>query len=215
MTGDLSDCGSIPPKSVISSPMGLVPTSRIDPVDTVADQRRLSVVWIVLAAPAGVGLIAAMLALILSTDRLSSGSEFADSVLLGLALAMIAGSIALGRWHLCSIVRPLRQLAHLANAREHDASPWPFGSGVAREIALLRTRLEPAAAAALPERDRLTGLLSATGLREAAARVLDAAGAPAAASFWSWSISTACATSTGCTATVSATRCCGSWRAGW
>jgi diguanylate cyclase (GGDEF)-like protein len=122
-----------------------------------------------LAAPLAMGSLAGAQAAVLHLGWLAVGSPAADTVLLGLSLAVAAGGLALGAWQHRAIVRPLLLLA------------GPSGGGVAecpaaaREIAHLGRRLEAAGAA--PDRDGLTELLSASGLQVTTAKMLDSSGA--------------------------------------
>ncbi len=118
-------------------------------------------------APIIGGVLAAAHGIALHQGWLTAGSVAADTLLLTFSIVIVAGCLGLSSWQHRTIVRPLRELAR-PGAGGADAC-----KEAVREIALLRQRLEPAAA--LPERDVLTGLLSAAGMHATAPALLDLA----------------------------------------
>jgi hypothetical protein len=129
------------------------------------------------AAPLAASALAAVLALSLETGWVSAGSESAEGLLVAFALGVVATSLALGSWHHRVMVRPLQRLARsleegAAHARGAPVVPGP---ALPRELALLDASLASVRAPTALERDRLTGLLASSGLREVAARELEAA----------------------------------------
>ena len=110
--------------------------------------------------PLAIAVLAVAQAATLGSGWLSSGSDTADALLLGFSLLVIVVSALMGGWQHRAIVRPLRELARSAGAG--TCTDAVCGGTVAREIALLGQRLAPNFAT--PERDPLTGLLSAAGL---------------------------------------------------
>jgi hypothetical protein len=162
--GKDSVCRLIPSGSCLADP----PPTKHLPLPTPLPSppvRRPSVATAVLAAPAISALLLTAQAATLYRGWLSTGSVAVDTVLLGLSLLIAAGNIALSRWQLRKIVRPLRLLTR-SNPSSASAC-----TGAVREIALLEQRVGHATT--VPEHDVLTGLLSASGLHRTAPRELE------------------------------------------
>ncbi|MFL5338441.1 MAG: putative bifunctional diguanylate cyclase/phosphodiesterase [Geminicoccaceae bacterium] len=117
-----------------------------------------------IGGPLAMAVLAVGQAATLGSGWLSSGSDVADALLLGFSLLVVVVSALMGGWQHRAIVRPLQELARSAAAGTCAAAVG--GGAVAREIALLGQRLVPDSAT--PERDPLTGLLSAAGLHATA-----------------------------------------------
>jgi diguanylate cyclase (GGDEF)-like protein len=133
----------------------------------------LSLAWSLWTAPIATMALAGLLAVAVQAGWISSGSLLQDGLLLLLALAILAASLALGRWQQHAIARPLRLLAE---PPERPSDPAASADArLPREIALLRARLEAPHAPRAPERDRLTGLLTSAALHELAPGELETA----------------------------------------
>ena len=128
---------------------------------------RPTVAAVLLVAPLVGTALAIAHAVTLHWGWLSSGSAGTDAALLLFSLAIAAGNLGLSSWQHRTIVRPLRDLAR------SPAGAADTCRDAAREIALLGQRLAPAVAP--PERDGLTGLLSAAGMHATAPSLLDRA----------------------------------------
>ncbi len=173
MTGHLAELGSLPSWPPVAAPAIHLLSIPDDEHEAAATPRRLSIAWGLLLAPLGMALLAGTLTVTLVVGQLSLGSAALDALLLLVFLTAIAGSALLAAWLQLAIVRPLRDLIRSGNG--HGVVSTTLGEP--REIVRLRAIVRPGCAAAQPERDRLTGLLTAAGLHEVAARMLESASA--------------------------------------
>ncbi|HEX6011867.1 MAG TPA: bifunctional diguanylate cyclase/phosphodiesterase, partial [Geminicoccaceae bacterium] len=123
------------------------------------------------AAPLVAALLAGILLLAaFGTGWLHVGPTGTDALLAGFSLGVLAASVAQGVWQHQVAVRRLRWLADGVGGLGTAAGlPTP------RELAPHDACLAPQRAPTAPERDRLTALLTASGLREVAERELEAA----------------------------------------
>ena len=114
--------------------------------------------------------LAVILVWTLATERLAATSPELERVLIALGWLALAASLALARWQHLRVARPLRLLGELGPEAGGSRS-----DGLPRELALVQARLSTKEGRLGPERDRLTGLLSSTGLHEVATLAVDAA----------------------------------------
>jgi diguanylate cyclase (GGDEF)-like protein len=131
-------------------------------------------------APALAGSLAGLLVWAIAAGRVAPLSPVAEGVLLAVGVVALAASLGLGRWQYLAIARPLRLLSGPDGDRpEVDASVVPLQEArLPREIAALQARLlqgKVPSAVAAPESDRLTGLLTSSGLQEVAGAAVDGA----------------------------------------
>ena len=165
MTGHLAELGSLPSWPPVAAPAIHLLSSPDDDNEAATAPRRLSIAWGLLVAPLGTALLAGTLTVTLAAGQLSLGSATLDALLLLVFLTAIVGSALLAAWLQLAIVRPLRDLAR--TGKGHGVVSTTLGEP--SEIVRLRAIVRPVCAAAQPERDRLTGLLTAAGLHEVAA----------------------------------------------
>lgn len=138
----------------------------------------LSITLALAAAPALAVALALGLAWDLATDSLVIGPLALNHALAGIAVLVALAAGALGAWLHLAVCRPLRQLCADPAAAQHPALPPGLGKLAVQpvEIGLLRERLRQAETRSItPEHDRLTGLLTASALIEAAEARLEAA----------------------------------------
>ena len=137
------------------------------------------------AAPALAVMLALGLAWELTSNRLVAEELAIGRLGLGHALAALAVLVAiaaavLGAWLHLAVCRPLQRLCADPLAFRPEDVPLPLGrlATLPMELALLRDRLRQAESRSIPpDLDRLTGLLTVSGLIEAAGVRLETAGA--------------------------------------
>jgi diguanylate cyclase (GGDEF)-like protein len=113
--------------------------------------------------------LAVILVWTLATEHLAATSPELERVLIALGWLALLASLALARWQYLRVARPLRLLGELGPGAGSRSD------GLPRELALVQARLCVKEGRLGPERDRLTGLLSSTGLHEVAKLAVDAA----------------------------------------
>lgn len=177
MIGDLSKPGALASWAPINAPIETSLGESRGSSNAGSTTYRFSIVWILLIGPASIGLLAILVAISLGAGQLDLGSALANHILLAVTLAMLGSSAALAFWLHCVIAQPLRDLVHGGGTRRVALATMPVGPAVPREIALIAASLERSTVPPPPERDRLTGLLTAGSLREATSALFDQAAA--------------------------------------
>jgi diguanylate cyclase (GGDEF)-like protein len=169
VTGYVAVSRRIAARSLAPSPAPLLSTDGRHPPAR-RQEYRIPVHQVLIGTPLSLAALAAAHAAMLGAGWLSAGSPAADALLLAFSLLVVAAGLALCLWQYRAVVRPLRELVRSGGPEARASAVC--GRAVAREIAMLCQRPEPDRPA--PERDTLTGLLSAACLHATAAPSLEA-----------------------------------------